>query len=89
MKNEVDERIKIEEAFTQVFGHHYETWQKKQTPLPVTEDDFSCYQQLINLFKNHCSTNEYQMKFYGMLVAECKFREGQLVSYEDYGNQLK
>jgi len=44
----------------------------KETPLPVTEEDFECYTALMDTLEGSCEYTDYQTKFYGMLVAECK-----------------
>lgn len=72
LQKELANRMKIETAIKTAFPAHIEALKNKTTPNPVTDADFECYKNLIEEFEAKCGKSEYNLKFYGALVAECK-----------------
>ena len=63
-------------------------WKAKRTPMPKTKEDFIEYRKLISEFENACGYNEYQLKYYGILVAYAKIVQVQPEMFENIKEKI-
>lgn len=89
LHSELNNRMKVENAFKVAFPAHTEALKARTTPSPVTDADFECYENLINEFEAVCGRSEYALKFYGAFVAECKAIQAYPAALDDTGRRIR
>jgi len=86
---ELTRRQNVDNIFHSLFSQHMEAIKNKTAPRPLTEGDFSCYKQLVDMYSKHCGQAEdYTLKYFGAFVAECKNIQYYPEQMEVLGNKM-
>jgi legumain len=88
LQKELANRVRIESAIKAAFPAHIDALKNKTTPNPVTDADFECYKSLIEEFEAKCGKSEFNLKFYGALVAECKVIQAYPAILDDTSKRI-
>lgn len=69
LMKELAHRLSIDELFQKLFPNFIQDVKDKKTP-PI--DDFDCYRNLINEYKEKCGEYDvYTMKYFGAFASQC------------------
>ena len=72
LSDELAHRLAIDNIFESVFPQFIEETKRGEYPLPKTDEDFACYRDLINIYREACGDPDtYTMKYFGAFLNQC------------------
>lgn len=85
----LNHRLSIDKIFESTFPDFIDDVKKRIFPLPENDEDYECYDNLINIYSKTCGEPDtYTMKYYGAFLHQCKAIKYYAAALDDFKSKI-